>query len=186
MKMFVKKFDHTTKRCIDIAEYTNSPDYTLQEVEIYKGKYYLQGYAPKKTLVDAKAEKLSELNAAFSVELTKTHCSSSTGLEINADETAMRNVEGLIHVMAQGESTVFRSYDNSFHRVSREQLEVIKKEIIINTQKLYQRKWELEAAIEAAATVDELNVVTITFETIEKPEEESNRQTAWLNRITVH
>ena len=130
----------------------------------YDGNWYEKGHAPKQPLHEARAVKLEELNAAFTSASQTTHCTSSAGFEINADETANRNIEGLVLVLNEGESTLFRDWDNRFHEVKKEQLETMRKEIVVNSQRLYQTKWQIEAAIEAAETVGELDAIVIAFE----------------------
>ncbi|EEO27217.1 DUF4376 domain-containing protein [Oxalobacter paraformigenes] len=121
---------------------------------------------PKPTLDEARAGKLVELNAAFATASANAHCRSSLGFEINADEIANRNIEGLTLVLQPGESTLFRAYDNTFHEVTREQLETMRKEIVVNSQKLYQAKWTLEAAITAAETVEALDTIALSAEAL--------------------
>ena len=58
---------------------------------------------------------------------------------------------------------MFRSYDNSFHKVTKEQLEMMRKEIAVNSQRLCQIKWQIEAAIDVAETLDELNAINVAF-----------------------
>ena len=119
---------------------------------------------PEETLDEAGAAKLAELNTAFPPVSETVHCMSSAGFEINADEIANRNIEGLVLVLNEGESTLFRDWDNRFHEVKKEQLETMRKEIVVNSQRLYQTKWQIEAAIEAAETVGELDAIVIAFE----------------------
>lgn len=114
----------------------------------------------------AKAAKLAELEAAFNAASQKAHCASSAGFEINADEIANRNIEGLVLVMQPEETTLFRAYDNSFHEVTREQLEAMRKEIVINSQYLYQAKWTFEAQIMQAQTEETLVDIDITAEAL--------------------
>lgn len=100
---------------------------------------------------------------AFEKASQTAHCLSSAGFEINADEKANRNIEGLVLVLKPEESTLFRSYDNSFHKVTKEQLEMMRKEIAVNSQRLCQIKWQIEAAIDVAETLDELNAINVAF-----------------------
>ena len=116
------------------------------------------------TFEEAKAAKLAELDTAFTSASETAYCMSSAGFEINADEIANRNIEGLVLVLKPEERTLFRAYDNSFHEVTKEQLETMRKEIVVNSQRLYGIKWQIEAAIEAAQTVDELDAIYIVFE----------------------
>lgn len=121
-------------------------------------------YTPN--LEKAKITKLAELNGAFDAAAKEAHCTSSAGFEINADEIANRNIEGLVLVMQPEETTLFRAYDNSFHEVTREQLEVMRKEIVINSQYLYQAKWTFEAQIMQAQTEETLADIDITAEAL--------------------
>ena len=132
---------------------------------------------PARTLEELRMAKLADLNTAFEKASQTAHCLSSAGFEIDANEVANRNIEGLVLVLEPGESTLFRAWDNSFHQVTKEQLETMRKEIVVNSQRLYQLKWECEAAIEAVETIDELNAIVITFETVEKAEGEDDGQT---------
>ena len=163
------------------------PQYSVDMVETYPddeveqgfdGNWYEKGHAPQKPLEEARAAKLTELNTAFTSASETAHCMSSAGFEINADEIANRNIEGLVLVLNEGESTLFRDWDNRFHEVKKEQLETMRKEIVVNSQRLYQTKWQIEAGIEAAETVDELDAIDIVFETLAQTDGGSNEQTA--------
>lgn len=145
----------------DIATYEDS------EIEQgYDGVWYEKGFAPKKPLEEAKSAKLTELETAFNLASKEAHCTSSSGFEIDADEIANRNIEGLVLVMQAGETTLFRAYDNSFHEVTREQLEIMRKEIVINSQYLYQAKWTFEAQIMQAQTAQAVADIDISADTI--------------------
>ena len=138
----------------DIAAYEDS------DIEQgHDGVWYEKGYAPQRPPVEAKTEKLTMLESAFESAAQTAHCTSSAGFEIDADEIANRNIEGLVLVMQPEDTTMFRAYDNSFHAVTREQLEVMRKEIVINSQYLYQAKWTLEAQIMQAQTEKELEAI---------------------------
>ena len=121
-------------------------------------------YTPN--LEKAKAAKLAELNGAFDAAAKEAHCTSLAGFEIDADEIANRNIEGLVLVTQPEETTLFRAYDNSFHEVTREQLEAMRKEIVINSQYLYQAKWTFEAQIMQAQTEETLADIDITAEAL--------------------
>ena len=145
----------------DIAPYEDS------EIEQgYDGAWYEKGHAPQRPLEEARTEKLAELEAAFDTASREAHCTSSAGFEIDADEIANRNIEGLVLVMQPEETTLFWAYDNSFHEVTREQLEAMRKEIVINSQYLYQAKWTFEAQIMQAQTEETLADIDITAEAL--------------------
>ena len=146
----------------------------------YDGNWYEKGHAPQKPLEEAKAEKLAELNAAFTKASETAHCLSSLGFEINADETANRNISSLIIALeATGQQTaLFCAWDNTFHEVTLSQLKTMQLEIIVNAQAIYQQKWVLIRQINSSETIEELNAIEITFETIAQEEGEGNGQTA--------
>ena len=183
MLKFAKIVNDETKAC-EIGLGTNSGFYKslgFTEMDVVHGEdgiWYLAGHAPEKSLEEAKTEKLNELATAFEKASKTAHCLSSAGFEIDADEVANRNIEGLALVLEPGESTLFRAYDNGFHEVTKEQLETMRKEIVVNSQRLYRLKWQLEAAIDAAQTVGELEAIDITFETVGQGEGEDDGQTA--------
>lgn len=142
-----------------VVEYTG-------ETETVDGVMYEKGFAPKKPLGELKAAKLQELKAAFNTTSQKAHCASSAGFEIDADEIANRNIEGLVLVMRPEETTLFRAYGNTFHEVTREQLEIMRKEIVINSQYLYQAKWTIEAQIMQAQTAQAVADIGISADAI--------------------
>ena len=110
--------------------------------------------------------KLNEVKTAFAEASADAHCASSAGFVIDANETANRDINGLVNVLkATGtENTLFRAYDNSFHSVTLEQLKTMLTEISLNGQYLYQAKWTLEAQIQVAESADELNDIEISAE----------------------
>lgn len=127
-------------------------------------------WPPVPSLEKARAAKLAELNAAFTTASETARCLSSAGFEINADETANRNISSLIVAMEAtgGETVRFCAFDNCFHDVTLAQLKTMQLEIIANAQAIYQQKWVLREQINSAETVEELDTIDITFE---EPEE---------------
>ena len=124
---------------------------------------------PEVSLEEAKAEKLEAVRTAFLSASETAHCMSSVGFEIDANETANRDINGLIVVMeARGKETeLFRAYDNTFHEVTLDDLKTMLVEISEHGQKLYARKWQLEVSIQAATTAEELDAITITFDGVD-------------------
>ena len=138
--------------------------YEESEIEQgHDGNWYEKGHAPQKPLEEARAEKLAELNAAFEVASKEAYCFSSLGFDIDADETASRNVTNLIVALeATGEKTVpFCAYDNTFHEVTPDQLKTLQRDIIAHARTLYARKWALREAIANAQTIDELEALDL-------------------------
>ena len=118
--------------------------------------------------VDAtRTRKREELAAAFAKATATAHLTSSLGFEIDANDAANRNVSGLVTLMeAEGapENLPFCDYNNEIHSVTLAGLRVMQQEIIANGSALYARKWAFRDAINAAATAEELNAITISFD----------------------
>ena len=119
-------------------------------------------------LPTGQAIKLDAVKTAFTEASAKAHCPSTVGFDIDANETANRDITGLINVLeATGvEQTVFRAYDNSFHEVTLTQLKTMLTEISLNGQYLYQAKWTLEAQIMQVQTEKELEAIGISADAI--------------------
>lgn len=141
------------------------PQYSVEQIRTYDedqieqdydGVWYEKGHAPQRPLEEAKAAKLAELKIAFQNTRGTAHCMCALGFEIDANEEANTNIVGLISVMKEGETTMFRAYDNSFHEVSKEDLITMRNNIIKNSQFLYQMKWEMENRINNAVSGEEL------------------------------
>ena len=114
-----------------------------------------------------RANKLSELSTAFDMASETAHLTSSLGFEIDANETANRDIEGLTLVMSDTDTTLFCDYNNQFREVTKADLETMRREIVANSQRLYQIKWQYRSLIEAATTVEELDAITIRFDKTE-------------------
>ncbi|MCZ4065738.1 DUF4376 domain-containing protein [Oxalobacter aliiformigenes] len=134
--------------------------------DILPGDEYLDGKFVKNNrpaFDDRKTARLAELNDAFEEAAKTAHLMSSVGFEIDANETANRDIEGLTLVMNDTDTTLFCDYNNQFHEVTKADLETMRREIVANSQRLYQIKWQYRSLIEAATTVEELDAITITF-----------------------
>ena len=120
---------------------------------------------PAPTLEEQKRQKLSELDSAF-MQACATATATIDGLVINADETANRNVGGLIVKLEAEESSGpvdFCLADNSFASVSLEQLRAFRLAIIEKGQGLYAQKWTLREQINAAQDCAALLQISISF-----------------------
>lgn len=159
----------TTPEFFDVPagyELIACPDYVVSGTAYENGQFE-KPEGP--TLDELKQNKLEALKAAFLAASETAHCMSSVGFEIDANETANRDINGLIVVMeARGkENELFRAYDNTFHEVTLDDLKTMLVEISEHGQKLYARKWQLEVSIQAATTAEELDAITITFDGVD-------------------
>lgn len=114
-----------------------------------------------------KSRKLSEL-ATESEKYQAWNCkdmyiTSSLGFAVNADQCSQNNMQVLIGMMSDTDTAAFKIYDNSFKQLTRANLETLLKESNANGLALYQQKWELQAAINAAESKDELDKIEIKF-----------------------
>lgn len=109
-----------------------------------------------------KADKLAEINACFADAERNGSLMSSLGFEVDADNTANRNVEGMIKVLtAKGmEQILFCDHHNVMQAVTLEQLKTLQVEIIAYGQQLYAKKWQLREAVNVATTADEVRAVS--------------------------
>ena len=148
---------------------------TEDDVEAHGRELYRQALSGEfgeieefvRDLETERANKLSELSTAFEDASEMAHLTSSLGFEIDANETANRDIEGLTLVMSDTDTTLFCDYNNEFHEVTRAQLETMRREIVANSQRLYQIKWQYRTQIEITTTVDELDAITIRFDKTE-------------------
>ena len=120
---------------------------------------------PEETLESRRAAKLEMLSQQFEQASARAFIDSSLGFRADADETAYRDVDGLVVLLSdQPEQTVsFCDYDNLMQPLTLEQLRVLQKEIARNGTYLYEQKWALRAAIESPESVAELDGVSIAF-----------------------
>jgi len=123
---------------------------------------------PAVLLAEARASKLLELSERFLKAEREGHFASSLGFEVDANERANRDVQGLITMLeATGQADViFCDYGNVMQKVSLAQLKALQLEIISYGQLLYSRKWELRSAIEATESPEAVAGIEINFDTI--------------------
>lgn len=92
---------------------------------------------------------------------------SSIGYKINGDRRSLTNISSLIEYfdVKQQDGTVdFKDYDNQMRKLSKEQLQTIKAELITNSENLYTQKWTLQEQINSADSIDALNAIEIKFD----------------------
>lgn len=110
---------------------------------------------------EARATKLAEINVAFERAGANGRVMSSLGFEIDANERANRDTEGLITVMtATGMAkTWFCDYHNVMREVTLDGLKTLRLEIIAYGQSLYAQKWALREAVNAARSLEEIQAL---------------------------
>lgn len=149
---------------LDNAEFHDKYEIVKQAIADGHAVTVLTAPSASELLETAKAAKLGGLNNAFAQA-----CDSATvtmsGIAYDANETANRNVAGLITSMEAGSVTTvqFCAADNSFHELSLAQLKALQLMIIQKGQALYAAKWALRSQIEAAESIVALNAIRISF-----------------------
>lgn len=114
---------------------------------------------------ELRMEKLAELARAFEEARQTATVATPDGWPADANEVAYRNVQGLLITMENmgGTSVSFCDANNEFHGVNQQELQAIQQLIIDKGLALYQRKWQLRAAINNAETREALNGIAISF-----------------------
>lgn len=123
----------------------------------------LEALEPEAMLYYARQNKLAELDTKFNYQLENGHTTSSFGVEIDANNDALRNVGNLLLVMGADDKEMFCDYNNQFHELTRIQVELLQKEIIGHIKGLYAKKWYYRDQINTLTTPEEINSIVIEF-----------------------
>lgn len=123
----------------------------------------LKALEPEALLYFARKNKLAELDTKFNDALENGHMTSSFGVEIDANNDALRNVGNLLLVMGADDKELFCDYNNQFHELTRIQVELLQKEIIGHIKGLYAKKWAFREQINTLTTAEEVDSIVIEF-----------------------
>ena len=123
----------------------------------------LEALEPEAMLYYARQNKLAELEQKFNYELENGHMTCSFGVEIDANNDALRNVGNLLLVMGAEDKEMFCDYNNQFHELTKQQVEQIQAEIIGHIRGLYAQKWSYRNQINTLTTPEEINSIVIDF-----------------------
>lgn len=123
----------------------------------------LDALIPEYLVSQARKNKLEELEIKFNDELENGHMTSSFGVEIDANNDALRNVGNLLLVMGAEDKEMFCDYNNQFHELTRIQVELLQKEIIGHIKGLYAKKWSYREQINTLTTAEEIDSIVIEF-----------------------
>lgn len=113
-------------------------------------------------LADAKSTKLADIRSAFTAAEANGFVDSTLGFRIDATRRSIDDIEGLIDLVSSGAMkapVTFRGYDNTYHNLSLDQLNTLRIEAKGRGPILYAKKWELEAAVDKALTVEEVQTI---------------------------
>lgn len=123
----------------------------------------LEALEPEAMLYYARQNKLTELDTKFNDALENGHMTCSFGVEIDANNDALRNVGNLLLVMGADDKEMFCDYNNQFHELTRIQVELLQKEIIGHIKGLYAKKWSYREQINTLTTAEEVDSIVIEF-----------------------
>lgn len=93
------------------------------------------------------------------------YVNSSYGFPINANETSIINIIGLINELEVSgkETVVFRDFNNEFHEVNKDHLKQMQAEIARSGSAYYLLKWQYEESISNATTIKQVKDIQINF-----------------------
>lgn len=123
----------------------------------------LEALEPEAMLYYARQNKLAELDTKFNDAIENGHMTCSFGVEIDANNDALRNVGNLLLVMGADDKELFCDYNNQFHELTRIQVELLQKEIIGHIKGLYAKKWSCREQINTLTTAEEVDSIVIEF-----------------------
>lgn len=125
------------------------------------GVAYREEADPEPTLDELKAQKLRELDRAFSRwRNSDATLISSLGFVVDADERAMIDVSGLV---ALGGGAVFMDADNVPHQLTASEIKTLQAEIIQSGNRAYMTKWTFRGLIEGAESAEGLDAIDLKF-----------------------
>lgn len=136
------------------------------EIVLENGKY-----KEKRNIIDRNTEDIKhslnmKVESNFEDMNRNTSLMSILGFEVNADEVALRNINGLLDTLNDEETTLFRLWNNEFKELGRKELSILKNEIITNGQYLYKQKWNKLEDIKNATTISELKEIDVYFNSL--------------------
>lgn len=123
----------------------------------------LEALEPEAMLYYARQNKLAELDAKFNNKLENGHTTSSFSFEIDANTSALRNIESILSILRDEEKEIFCDCENKTHELTKQQIEKIRVEIVQYIRDLRIKKWTYRDKINALTTTEEVNSFVIDF-----------------------
>lgn len=132
-----------------------------------KGDYYeiCERVAPPlPELEDYKEQRKNELETLHRAAEKEAHILSSLGFEINAGDTANRDITGIVRKLTRkGGTEIFMDYSNNPHEITLQDAETMLDELFANAQYLYSQKWNYRTQIEACESSYALSQLNFQF-----------------------
>lgn len=160
-------FNEYGENAISLVQTLLDNQQTRQEQENEQAE---QERLEKLTLEEYKQERQQDLRAItdlFENSLNRDmYFVSSLGFKVNGDRRTLTNITNQISLFdqqAQEGYVQYRDFDNVLHKLTKEQMQTMYVEHVINGNNLYQQKWAYQEKINAAQTKDELKAMEFIF-----------------------
>lgn len=170
MNRFDLLFFYGEKNGVDLRgsdQYRTANDGTILEWHIEglecPTNEMLDALIPECLVSQARKNKLTELDTKFNDAIENGHMTCSFGVDIDANNDALRNVGNLLLVMGPEDKEMFCDYNNQFHELTKQQIEKIQSEIIGHIRSLYSQKWSYREQINTLTTAEEIDSIVIEF-----------------------
>ena len=155
----------------EVAIWCNENNAYIEQV----GEEFFIRFNPQPTFEEIKQAKFSELitkakefeepvnnDMYFISSVTVIENDVEKNLIVNGDRRTRSNIQDLITYQPT-DTVTYRDYENIERQLTKEQLQVMLKELCVNGQLLYEQKWAFEDKINACTTIEELNAIEIKF-----------------------
>lgn len=138
--------------------------------------YWDSAFGPAPTIAELDAQmivlyralKKNQIKEDLYLELeTGKHGYTTIGLvnnfKVDSGRNDLQNLQNLKDrlVRLNATETVLRTYDNTFVLISTAELNTVIAELVDYVFMLYQRKWEVEAAIDAATSIEAIEAISL-------------------------
>lgn len=123
----------------------------------------LETLEPEAMLYYGKQSKLEELKEKFDCALGNSCITSSLGFDVDANTSALRNIELILSILGDEEKEIFCDYENKTHELTKQQLETIRVEIVQYIRDLRIKKWAYRDKINALTTTEDVNSFVVAF-----------------------
>lgn len=154
------------------ANFCNENGYYIEEIESLEDgtRQFTIKEPAKLTLDECLKEKLHEVSWKSECfeqsKCDKMFVDSSLGFRVNADRRSQQNIEGLIKVLGENK-TRFKDYDNNFHELGVEDLQILLVECIQNGLYLYEQKFQMQEILNNMTDIEELKNFEIEYKMLD-------------------
>lgn len=116
-------------------------------------------------LAEDKAQKAAEIKEKFAKAMDKTTINIEGIGPVDAGRKNLQDVQGILDVFDNyGQAQIdFRLANNTFAKVDKAGLELIKQKITLAGLSHYQKKWQFETALSGATSLDEVAKIVVEF-----------------------